>query len=689
MKKSGKILGTLLTCIIPAGLIPVLTISSCSQENLLDVDMPTVVFDNYFEVDFTLPSAPSSLVKVSLLNLNNPNIRLAENQILLNDQHGKLKFEINIFENFNFKFNICFEYTDKQKQMLKYVTNVFSLLYSYNAPIDTDRVYPVARGITSVNNHSFDFEFNFNISKQISSIQLQLLNETSGKLSLSQSFAEVQYERETYRWFIKVTIILDYSTSATNVYDFDLNLKFTNSFGKQQDTTIKGLSVAYIDQAQPEIPEDMFVLTKSLGDVVLEGVKEEVSPLLLNSFTILRIPDQVNVISSNAFADVNSYENINKIIFNKNLYKVGFNAFGGCTHISELDFENCSSISIPLWLENDIPVFNCEIHTGYIWINADLEYNLGYREKLKTAIFNNCNLPQDWEIFCSTKILPEEALTINFEGVMQGFNPEWFDRLKEYQIIKLPDKVTSFEEDSFFVLGTLPFENPFYEPNGTYKTKTIDTEHKYLTRRLIFSPNISNICDLTFTGIGGLFLLSSQSLSNIGEYVFSDTYDYLPWEIDYHDVYSENASIYFHDCNNLLEIGAHAFTSCESNSDLQIPRNLNKIGESAFADCAFRSITFPNGYLNVEKEAFSTSFSTSVLAHKLEIIDLSSYIWDETSSVEWFEQSSDVFKNSCAPNGIVYFNSSIFIDLKDEAFNKLIERHGIPKTGWKWENKAF
>lgn len=647
--------------------------------------MPSVVFEDYFEVNFSLSFAPSSLIKVSLLDLNSPYLRLSENLLSLSDNNGKLKFEIGTFEPTKFRFKISFEFSDEKKNQYKIVTNTYNLLYSYIEPTEEDRIKPVSRGITSVNNHSFDFEFNFFITKQLPHINLKILNDYSGKLSLMQTYTEVQYEQETGRWFAKVTINLDFLSHFTNVYDFDLNLQFINSFGKLQNTTIHGLSVAYIDQPQEEIPFDMFKITKNQGENILEGLRDDVNPLLMNSFTLLRIPDEINIISDNAFADPNWFSNINKIIFNNHLRQIGTNAFSGCIHVNELDFNNITGT--PVWLDNEIQIFNCEFDLGYIWINDIRELDDTYRDNFQKKLVDNCGLPENWQTFCRKRILPDDAFNISSDGTLQGFKEEWVDLLCDYQIIKLPPNVLHLSDTSFSVLRLIPYLNPFYVSQNKKNQMDLDKTHKYLTRRLILNSNCANTFDLAFAGISGLSLFSSQKITTIEPYAFINSDYYLPWEIDYHDVFNEKRSVYFYQCDNLTSIGESAFASCNFFGELTLPQNLQQLGNGAFANCGLSKIVFSNSYLNVENEAFAISQPGSQYAKKLEIIDLSSYVWDGSSKISWFENGKDVFKNCCADSGIIYFNKEVAYDLKKEAFEKLIANHGIPKEKWNWKNK--
>ena len=287
----------------------------------------------------------------------------------------------------------------------------------------------------------------------------------------------------------------------------------------------------------------------------------------------INIPNSVKEIGDGAFLECYSLESIT---IPASVNKIGFGAFKNCTSLKDLQFaDRTDTINICNYaFENMalkkviIPKWMKEIPQGLFYKNSKLEaiYLPATIEKINYRPFGSCPLKYIFSVSQTPPILAEGA----FEGHDKDANvivyvpsqdakvayqnSDWskyftnFVTDIEYRIISTSDKTAE-------VVSAIPFEGTVSIPGTTILDGTY--------------YNVIGIGDRTFE--------YNDSLTSIS---LSPTLKY---------------------------IGNDAFNECKGLKKIQLPEDLQTIGDRAFYHTPLDSIVIPEGVQSLGKSAFSYS----------------------------------------------------------------------------------
>lgn len=669
MKKLKNIFSFLL--LTQAVSCPALIVTSCSKNTKIYFSIPEIVSEDYFEVDCFFSQQPSSSVNVLLFDQNSNHIRLCDPIVIVENKKTKLRFEIDATNSMQFNFKIKFIFKNEQKKQEIVETKELNFLYSYFPDPDSDRIVPKERRVTTENIHSVQFDFIFYVSSQVSSANLEIVRQTSNLLTLNDSYCDVHFVQRTGQWIANVIVNIDESVQDTSFINFDLQFTFTNTFGKTQITVLKGLSIAFVSNLEVEMPSDYFKIEKSQGNkYTLVGLNDWVDPNKANLFSVIRIPDIVNVIGDRAFSDSMAFKHIRKIIFNDKLLMIGYKAFSGCTNVSELDLT--VYLSSPVWIKNSYACFDdFVIESGYIWFNNKFYQKYDEIREICSDLNQFCALSNEWEGFTNLDVIPDDFYDIQTsetseDKTLVGFVTKTILSIPKYRIIKIPDGVTHMSRDCLIALASLPYQN---------LDKSID--FKYLTRHLILPKSINEIVNLNFCGISGLLNIEAPNLKTILTNSFQDMRMYSPNEVHPLEVKKDPLYIHFINCDSLETIEQSAFYGCGAIGNLELPASLNDLKENAFGLNDFSSISVLSSTLEIREKAFSHPDAST--DQSIKDIYLCHYLFDE--DIEWMTKDNlNVFSNACLQDGIIHFSANCQWEKIVPIFKDFLKKQGIPDT---------
>lgn len=624
-------------------------------------------------------------------------IALQDETISIQDDQFVVNFIIDgsVIENTKFNFDLSFTFIKEDGQSETIKIENLNIYFLYEHEHDVDRVSIENRTIEQTDNHTFNFKFYFNQLPQ-SNITVSLENETTGLLVMPETEYIIGPDRPVN---IVVPIYLNIGVHQNQAINFNLKLKFTNSFGKEQETDFVNCVVSFIDGKMPYIPDDYLEIEETHPsnddtEFVLKGLKEGVNPIKVQSYSQLIIPDYVTIVDKMAFADsIYNYDSINKIVIPKSVKQIGEYAFGRIQEIVEIDISGYDEY--PDWLRYNsdprhlIPIFNnLTWQSGYLWIGK--ETSMG-DPSVYLNEFIKIGCREKWIPCLTNDIFPYENYELKSEGtILTKIKDEAIDQLENYKIIRIPDEVQVIESDAFIQLATHPYINK--QPNA---------EGQKETRRLILNGNLEVLPSQCFlnAGIGGPIVIAAPHLRTIPESAFENCTNYGNPPIS--DVVVEDTSIIFANCDDLKLIEQFAFnqvplTILNDDNIFKLPNNLTGISNFAFFGSKFKQIIFPNNDLvSVGDYAFADTYSWPE-SPSIEYIDLS--VYNEivnpgeekpTYIPDWFVNDDYAFEGNVKAEGKIVLSSKIRDELEEDEeiekdeWEKIFKgNHGLPED---WE----
>lgn len=252
--------------------------------------------------------------------------------------------------------------------------------------------------------------------------------------------------------------------------------------------------------------------------------------------------------------------------------------------------------------------------------------------------------------------LPEEVFNIDENGVLQGFQSDFFnpdseiykDNFKNCNVLQIPTRVKSINSKAFYVND---------EVTGWHTTIP-----EYVTK-LTFGKkcNLSSLGSYAFSSCSSITLVDlSQciNLTTIGAFIFqyctSLTSVIFPSSLKTIAGYafsgcSSLKSINFSNCPNLTDIERFAFENCSSIQEVDFSNNklLKFFSGGVFRNCpSIKDIKIDNDYFHI----LSLGENGKVVAKKEETS------WTDTSKI----QGSLALGEIVIPNGITSINSKAF-----------------------------
>lgn len=695
------------TVLLPAASL--FCLSSCQKHNDVStdpiLDIPECTTTHQIAIPTSFPAQPTSDLEAELIGEHIPEeLEMASSTFPIVDK--KTTILINIDESLrvtkNFNYSISISYTDNQGQTQRYEFNNCASTFVYSDPEkEEDELLPSSVVVQRKNNHDFDFKIRYNPKKTgftpTAGQPFQLTMEGCGdELSFLGSSdphsitCPLSIDRYTNIYYVNFIVHLNMSISSTDNYSFNLKLNFTNSFEKQQDVTINNLIVSFICERNKIVPDEYFTFKADPTDEtcgILTGLSDEAPASEHGEYNILQIPEKASIpdgqggvktvtvtsIDENAFnkeVEIEGeyyqwFSNISKVIFNSKIEKVAEDAFDGCTNLYYIDisaYKPGQSLENPLpkWIpegEQTIAPFSKTIYkSGYFIVHQfgnkskDKQYKSLVADRLVNISLNTETNKTLYLVCDQSQISNESFFELDDTGTrILGIrdNVERSD-LEACKIIQIPEYITSLGDFALTPFGKVPYKN---------------YDDEYETRRIIFSPYITEIGVHHNVGLGGPIILNMPELTEIPNNAFQDVNSYA-WSVT-DPVQSEKPYILFINSDSLHTINNGAFIDVPfdlqnyASQDIIFPTSLTYFGAYAFRGNKFSSITFPaydqEDPLFIGTKAFAQADAEKGNG-KLKEIHFEALKNDEILTV--IEENANIFDYSLAETGDIYFGAN-------------------------------
>lgn len=334
------------------------------------------------------------------------------------------------------------------------------------------------------------------------------------------------------------------------------------------------------------------------------------------------VPEGIREISELAFLDVNA----KKIILPSTLEVIGSQAFSSCAELLEINipenvnfigssaFSNCGklkSISLPDNLK-DLPegIFNSCQELQNIKLPK-------YLETIGKKAFYSCNSLQEIEIPDSVFFITDEA----------------FSHCTDLKTIKFPINLIEIGEQAFQYCDSLE-EITF--PNNLKRIQPSCFQECNSLKQINFNNNLEYIGNYAFDGCESLKNIElPESISKIGYSAFS--FDTSLESVKFPDTLRTLPSNIFEHCEklssvklpkNLLDIGSEAFKYCVSLKIIDLPESLELIGDHSFNSSGISKIEFPKNINYIGESAFANcnGLENVILPNNLEVLNLNTFL---------------------------------------------------------------
>ena len=193
------------------------------------------------------------------------------------------------------------------------------------------------------------------------------------------------------------------------------------------------------------------------------------------------------------------------------------------------------------------------------------------------------------------------------------------------------------------------YSNPMYYADNLYQNDELLTE-------LIIPNGVTSIGAYTFSGCIGLTnVIIPNSVTDIASHAFwgcngiKNVYisDLTTWcSIKFDNAYSNPMhyadNLYLNNeliadlviPNNVVTIGAYAFSDCSGITSLTIPNSVTSIGDYAFSNCSgITSLTIPNSVTSIGNYAFSNCSGITSLTIPNSVTSIGDYAFSDCSEI--------------------------------------------------------
>ena len=300
--------------------------------------------------------------------------------------------------------------------------------------------------------------------------------------------------------------------------------------------------------------------------------------------TSLEIPNNVTTIGENAFY---SCKNITSITFYNGVENMGNGAFDGCYSLNDLTIK--VSDDAKFCNNNILKVFNNPID---YW-----DENGNYSKK-----YFNIHIIDSVGNDIKDYVIPESVTTIG-DGAFKGYTA--------LSSITIPNSVTSIGDAAFKGCTGLSSINI---PNSVTSIGSETFRDCGNIESVKMGKNVSSIGDNAFYNCTSLNSITlPKKLESIGSGVFSGEWS----ESDYRSHGCPITSIAIP--HSVKTIGNDAFRYCREltlvsfETDDEGKTSLTSIGDWAFSECFFSSITIPNSVTTIGKGAFENNDSLTTV----------------------------------------------------------------------------
>ena len=683
--KISTILPTLCLAVAPT----IINLTSCATNVVLSsIRLPNSTFTvntHEFSIPVYFNFEPNGEVEVKLKN-NNPNISLASNTIVVEDGSSNLNFVIDqsVLTSFSFNFDIEFVYKNANLEEHKYTIFNVLVYYTNEEIIERDDIRLESKYTSSINEHVFKYICYFPTKPISNLIHVSISNKSSNLFELAQEDYAIQDGDIPY---IEIELSLDVSVFKKSFFGFDMTLSFVNSYSKSQEETFYGCSFLYDVVKGEEVPVDYLNLVPmGSQSYKLTGLKPNVSPLEGGKYKVLKIPDNVDIISENAFSNKQWFSGIKRIIISSSVNNIGNGAFSGCDYLTEFDISAYGDKE-PLWAS--IPgrhFFDTESFKsvgGFVWADKFPDLNELHHDMV------NWGLPEAWSGYNSDMYTSKDDFTFKEDDQTEitGLNQDRLENFKHYKVIRVPDFVKNISDDSFNYLK----ENPYESPSSTPETPI------YETRELVLGEDFDGFSCNCFqnAGFSGNILLYCNNATSISDGAFSNMQNY-GWP-GILGVVTKPINLIFNRCADVDSISDYAFNFVPvANDTISFKKTISTFGDYSFQGNQFKKIVFTDNITNVGLWSFANVFVQPPSEPCLNYIDLSCYYkivnpeaskYDQTRIPRWFEVTDYAFEGSCCSSGTVRLSKEVMEEIQDkddpdEWIDMFLQKHKIPLE-WK------
>lgn len=391
------------------------------------------------------------------------------------------------------------------------------------------------------------------------------------------------------------------------------------------------------------------------------------------SIDALVIPDEVTEISDNAFKDSFKVTRRIPVILNKNLKKIGANAFSGCTalygdlelpyqleSIGNAAFKGCTNLSGNVVIPDGVTKLNDEVFNDSGITGVTFHDGV---EALGKNVFTNCdklswidvsafrNHAPDWQAQSKTGDQPFYGLNDNGAIFMfsDSIKSEW---LSKFMSLGMTDNITDVGTLSKWTLNARSDVSSFVFPDDGFTS--IDQYNLMGFRQAFASPEVLNEYGQIKTPLTTLSIAKEAFKGKLR--YFGVTY----WRLFLNEglqtikdsAFEGDTGLY----GNLVlphtikEIGARAFYGCVClQGKLSFPRSKPIIGTDAFSGTNLSGYEFPENLTLVSDNAFVINSANKTLdfskISSIDALKFSPWIKFETGA-----QGTIVAKNKIIAN---------------------------------------
>lgn len=292
----------------------------------------------------------------------------------------------------------------------------------------------------------------------------------------------------------------------------------------------------------------------------------------------ITLPSSLETIGASAFMGCT---NLSSVYIPGNVSDIGTSAFSGCTALSKIEFsDNVSLNSLPDGVFSSCPISAITIPASVATIN--------------TTAFSGC----------------KSLTTVDFKDgcLLTTMGNYWNDcPLKS---VRIPANVTTITAEAFYNKTTL--ENVLFEDGS--KCTEIQGESRPIRRisRYSFNAQVLEIVNGAFCNTSIKEIIIPASVEKIGPSVFRNCSKLETVSFENNSkltAISDTGIKYFEGIpltiNDKMPDYGGTFSNCSSLKSIVLPKNLEVIGDEAFANSGLTSVEFENGSILKTIEAFA------------------------------------------------------------------------------------
>lgn len=420
-----------------------------------------------------------------------------------------------------------------------------------------------------------------------------------------------------------------------------------------------------------EIPQETFWECSSLTTLKLPSKLERIGDdaFLASGLSEIAFPDTVKEIGESAFCATA----LKKVILPNHLTEISTEAFNGCANLTSVYIpQGVTAIGKGAFLTMQGGALNDIYYAGSQTEWSKIKVDANGNNILKQAVVHYCAKAEDAKSAPVTAPKPVEETGWIFSGnAVVGYSdsalalsgtvefPSYYyeysnnDYGHVYQVpittigdlayyyafqnctgvtaFVIPEGITTITQGAFYEMEnmtsiSLPSTLRSIGGSAFYGCKGI--------RQIQLPENLETISSYAFSGTRIKGLTIPASVKSIGSYAFSDNAYLETVSIQCNATMGESI---FSNCDklksvqlneNMLEIPKQMFWGCGALRNIKLPKNLKKIGDSAFHSAGLEEIEIPESVTSIGEDVFGfTNLKKLVLPQNITKINVKTFYW--------------------------------------------------------------